>query len=263
MSEADSSKKMFMPVTIGRASEEIALQVEAAIMDGRLAPGERLPSEREMQVQFGTGRGVIREAIQTLKQKGLLEVRKGAKGGAYVRQVEMATVSESLALFLKQHPMRPEQLIEFRESIDRTITELAMARGSKAQKEELLGEAVRLETLLRQDEPDLAVTGELDRSLNVMLARMTGNPLFEWVMHALQMGFSSHDYALYENPYFREKAATNWSDTAKAILDGEPMRALSFIGHHYVLLRQCVEGRDEDSGSLPFLSETTDQTETE
>lgn len=194
-----------------------------------------------MQSQFGTGRGVVREAIKILKQKGLLEVKKGAKGGAYVRQLDVGNVSESLALFLKQHPVAPEKLIEFRESLDRTITQLAIAHGEQAEKEELLKEALRLESMLREEEPDLHATSELDRQLNIMLAQMARNPLFEWVMHALQMGFSSHDYALYENPTYREQAAANWSDTAKAIAAGELMRALAFIGHHYVLLRKCID----------------------
>lgn len=261
MSSKTPMRNLFNPVSIGRASEEIVLQVEAAIMDGRLAPGERLPSERDMQVQFGTGRGVVREAIKTLKQKGLLEVRKGAKGGAYIKELDVSNVSESLALFMKQHPVEPEKLIEFRESVDRSITALAIARGTETEKQELLREAMRLEHMLRQDAPDLAVTGELDRKLNFLLVRMARNPLMEWVMHALQMGFSSHDYALYEDAGYREKAAANWSDTAQAILDGEPMRALSFIGHHYVLLRKCVE---EKSGKpapreVPFLKETSNE----
>jgi DNA-binding FadR family transcriptional regulator len=230
-----------MPVQAGRASEEIALQVEAAIVDGRLAPGGRLPSEREMQSQFGTGRGVIREAIKILQQKGLLEVRKGAKGGAYVRQLDVGNVSESLALFLKQHPMEPEKVIEFRESLDRTITQLAIAHADQAEKDELLKEALRLETMLQEDEPDLIDASELDRQLNIKLARMARNPLFEWVMHALQMGFSSHDYALYEDRTYRIKAGANWSNTARAIANGEIMRALAYNGHHYVLLRQCID----------------------
>jgi DNA-binding FadR family transcriptional regulator len=215
-----------MPVQAGRASEEIALQVEAAIVDGRLAPGGRLPSEREMQSQFGTGRGVIREAT---------------KGGAYVRQLDVGNVSESLALFLKQHPMEPEKVIEFRESLDRTITQLAIAHADQAEKDELLKEALRLETMLQEDEPDLIDASELDRQLNIKLARMARNPLFEWVMHALQMGFSSHDYALYEDRTYRIKAGANWSNTARAIANGEIMRALAYNGHHYVLLRQCID----------------------
>lgn len=241
MSKNTTTQAMFIPVQAGRASEEVALQIEAAIVDGRLSPGERLPSEREMQSQFGTGRGVVREAIKILKQKGLLEVKKGSKGGAYIRQLDVNNVSESLALFLKQHPVEPEKLIEFRETLDRTITQLAIAHADQAEKDELLKGALRLDAMLKEDNPDFVATSELDRQLNIMLARMARNPLFEWVMHAIQMGFSSHDYALYEDKAYREKAAANWSKTAAAIAQGELMRALGFIGYHYVLLRQCID----------------------
>ena len=63
---------IFSPAQVGRAGEDIALQIEAAILGGKILPGERLPSERELQVQFHTGRGVIREALGALKQKGLI-----------------------------------------------------------------------------------------------------------------------------------------------------------------------------------------------
>ncbi|XPV77554.1 MAG: FadR/GntR family transcriptional regulator [Desulfovibrio sp.] len=257
MSITKSLQAIFTPVQIGRASEEIALQIEAAIMDGRLAPGEKLPSERDMQNQFGTGRGVIREAIKMLKQKGLLEVRKGAKGGAYIRQLEVSNVSESLAIFLKQHPTEPEKLIEFRETIDRTITGLAIARATQDEKEALLRKAENLEEILLAEEPDLEMSGELDRELNLMLAKMGRNPLFEWVMHALQLGFNSHDYALYEDEDFRKQAAANWKKTAKAITDNEPVQALSFISYHYVLLRECVKGKPQlAEPAADFLAET-------
>lgn len=256
---SDAPQSIFLPVKAGRASEEIALQIEAAIMNGRLKEGERLPSEREMQSQFGTGRGVVREALKVLKQKGLIEVRKGAKGGAFIRELDLDNISESLALFLKQHPVAPEKLIEFRETVDRAIATLAVVNAGPEEKEELLSESLRLESLLREQEPDLDVTGELDRKLNLMLARMARNPLFEWMMHAIQMGFSSHDYALYADPELRDKAAANWSDTARAIADGNLMRALSFIGHHYVLLRQCVERKSAGTNELdaPFFLEET------
>ena len=135
----------FAPVNLGRAGEEVALQIEAAIIEGQLKPGDRLPSERELQGQFNTSRGVIREALQALKQKSLIEIKKGAKGGAFIREVEVATVGESLALFIKRQPMSPYHLIEFRESLDRTITPLAIARGSREEKEELLEKARKLE----------------------------------------------------------------------------------------------------------------------
>ena len=86
---------LFTPARVGRASEDVALQLEAAIVGGKVAPGQSLPSERELQNVFKTGRGVIREALMMLRQKGMIEVRKGAKGGTYVKQIDVANVSRN------------------------------------------------------------------------------------------------------------------------------------------------------------------------
>lgn len=163
-----------------------------------------------------------------------------------------------MSLFLKQHPMEKEQLIEFRESMDQTVTLLAIGRATAGEKARLLEEALRFEGLLREAEPDLAVAGELDRQLNIMLVRMARNSLFEWVMQALQLGLSSHDHALYEDPLYRERAAANWRNTARAIADNEPLRALSYIGRHYGLLRQCVAEKQDPAASpeAPPITET-------
>jgi len=248
----------FEPVNMGRAGEEVALQIEAAVLEGQLKPGDRLPSERELQVQFNTSRGVIREALQALKQKSLIEIKKGAKGGAYIREVEVATVGESLALFIKRQPMSPYHLIEFRESLDRTITPLAITRGHKAEKEELLHKARALEALFLQEEPDMEQLAELDRELNLKLAKMARNPIFEWVMHALQIGFSSYDFNLYNRSDYRIKTAENWRHTAQAIAEGEPLRALSHISYHYAMLLQLLEQDTNAMGeSGEWVAKTT------
>jgi DNA-binding FadR family transcriptional regulator len=236
----------FFPVTAGRASEDVALQIEAAIFDRKIKPGERLPSERELQVQFGTGRGVIREALKTLKQKSLIEIKKGSKGGAYIKEVEVSYVGESLALFIRQQSSSPRDLIEFRESMDRTITTLAISRATAEEKQGLLDKTVAFENLLRQDTPDMDVLGELDRELNIMLAKMTRNPIFEWIMQAIQLGFSSHDFTLYQRMHYRKKTITNWRNTALAIAEGEPLKALSYISYHYAMLLQLLDEMEKE-----------------
>lgn len=132
------AKHIFKRAVQGRAVEDISLQIEAAIMNRDFLPGEKLPSERELQLQFGTGRGVVREALKILKQKDLLEIKKGSRGGAFVKEAEVGKISESLSLFLKQKQIEPEKLIEFRESIDETITVLSIARGSAEEKKSTL-----------------------------------------------------------------------------------------------------------------------------
>ena len=242
------NKLSFIPAQVGRASEDIALQIEAAIIEGRIMPGERLPSERDMQAQFKTGRGVVREAQQILKQKGLIGIKKGSKGGAFVKQVEVDSVSESFTLFLKQKNIDPESLIEFRESLDRTITYLAVARGTREEKNSLVQKTLELEKYACVDEPNMRTIAELDRALNIQLAQMAKNPVFEWVMHAIQQGFSSYDYALYDDPEYREMTVSNWKETAREIAAEEPLKALTYIGNHYLMLLRCVQ---EKNGALP------------
>lgn len=232
---------IFSTAQAGRASEDIVLQIEAAIVSGRIKPGEKLPSERELQIQFGTGRGVIREALRTLKQKDLIEIKKGSKGGAFIKKVEVANISESLALFLKQNHIQPEYTIEFRQSIDSTITSLAIARGSNDEKNSLMEFASKLEQAAKDENCLLEELIEKDRELNLQLVRMTGNPVFEWIMRALQLGFSSYDHALYADENFRIKTAANWKKTAEEIKNGEILRAQLLINNHYFLLYECIE----------------------
>jgi len=264
MSQTIDMNELFKPAQSGRAVEDIALQLEAAITSGEIAPGDRLPSERQLQLLFKTGRGVIREAMRILKQKDLVEIKKGAKGGAFVKQLPEAGINDSLALFLKQYSVAPESVIEFRESMDRTIILLAISRGSREEKKILYSRAEEFNSYVSSPDASSEKIGEMDRELNTLLARLTGNPVFEWVMNSIQLGFSSYDYALYEDLNYRMKTGLNWANTAGAILEGEPMRALAFAANHYNLLRECLNEKKETMTSPEIsLTDITPDTEGE
>lgn len=239
-SDKMTTEHLFAPAQVGRASEDIALQIESAILNETLRPGDCLPSERELQLQFGTGRGVIREAIRALKQKGLIEIRKGPKGGAYIKQVDVANISESLALFLKQKHVGSYEIAEFRESIDQSLALLAMARASEEQKQQLIEKIELLESLSAQSVLDFAAISETDRNLNLLLAEMAQNSVFEWVMQAMQQGFGSYDNNLYHNPDFLRKTVENWRYTAMQLINKEPIKLQASISRHYLLLQECL-----------------------
>jgi GntR family transcriptional repressor for pyruvate dehydrogenase complex len=65
---------------IGRRKlfEQVAAHLESWILSGTLKPGDRLPTERELQAQFGVGRPAVREALITLQRSGLIEIANGA-----------------------------------------------------------------------------------------------------------------------------------------------------------------------------------------
>jgi DNA-binding FadR family transcriptional regulator len=72
------------PVRAGNAFEETVERLLQAIKLGVVAPGGKLPPERELAVQLGISRVTLREAIRALQESGYLDVRRGRYGGAFV-----------------------------------------------------------------------------------------------------------------------------------------------------------------------------------
>ena len=83
-----------------RVSDTIARRIKKQISDGRLTVGHKLPAERDMARQFKTSRVSVREAYRSLEELGLLRIRRGAEGGAFIAQFDHEPVRRSLSLVL-------------------------------------------------------------------------------------------------------------------------------------------------------------------
>jgi len=83
----------FNRVNTGRVSAEIVQQVKAAIRDGRLAPGDQLPSERELTLQLAVSRVSLRDALRMLEGRIKLFVALPIDNTSNTLQGETATFS--------------------------------------------------------------------------------------------------------------------------------------------------------------------------
>jgi len=69
--------------------------LERAIDDGRLAPGDRLPSERELAERYGVSRMTLRQALGTLERQGRLVRSQGRYGGTFVAEPKLELAGTS------------------------------------------------------------------------------------------------------------------------------------------------------------------------
>lgn len=77
---------LFKPLkTDQKIFQQISDQIRGLILSGVLKPGNKLPSEKELSNQFNTGRMVVREALRTLEESGLIYVKRGSLGGHLLR----------------------------------------------------------------------------------------------------------------------------------------------------------------------------------
>jgi GntR family transcriptional repressor for pyruvate dehydrogenase complex len=107
--------------------EQLALRLEKAMLAGKHGPGERLPPERSWAEQLGVSRAVLREALGTLAERGLVQRRQGA--GTYVSERPDERRADPWTQMLQRQPLLQTDLLEFREMLEIRCAELAARRA--------------------------------------------------------------------------------------------------------------------------------------
>ena len=166
------NQPIYKTVRTSRLYEQIVQQVEDSILKGQLKPGDQLPAERDLAQRFGVSRTAVREAVKTLREKGLVEAYSGR--GTFVTNGTSQAIRQSLDLMIRINQQDGSaNLVELRLVLEPEIAGLAASRID----EQLLAtmrEAVAvMERSLR--DPDAFVEADLD--FHLALAEAVGNPL--------------------------------------------------------------------------------------
>src|ERR671931_2672907 len=144
------SPVVFERIRRPRASGEIVAQIERAIFGGQLSPGDRLQSERELAEQFGVSRITVRDALRVLEARGLIRVKVGAMGGAFVADANTDRVAESISTMIRLKRMTLSELAEARTVVEAATAELAAQRADAAAVSRLQQNVDRARPMLRE-----------------------------------------------------------------------------------------------------------------
>lgn len=87
----------FKEICVESAPKQIARGIREAILEGRIGADERLPTEEELARQFGVSRATLREALKRLAAENLIESRRGAAGGNFVRTPSREDIKNNIA----------------------------------------------------------------------------------------------------------------------------------------------------------------------
>lgn len=165
----------FRPLRSRRVFEDIIDQIRGELLAGSLNPGDKLPAERELAEQFEVSRTAVREALRTLEVSGAIELRKGARGGAFIREADPSAIAQSMGDYLRLGHITLEHLTEARRWIESLVVEIACERAT-AEDFALLEENVRIgERLLEAGR--LREKVDVNIEFHVILARATKNPV--------------------------------------------------------------------------------------
>lgn len=172
--------ELFNPVSLGRVSQVIVDQIRLLIHQGRLTPGDRLPSERELCSRFGVSRVTVREALRVLEAGGLVEIRVGAHGGAFVTTPTNARLGEGLADLLRLSPVTASEVTEARMVFELGIVPLVVDRATGDDIASLREICERQRAALKDDAYSMTLSAEF----HVKVAACTHNAAIEMLVQS-------------------------------------------------------------------------------
>jgi DNA-binding FadR family transcriptional regulator len=163
-------------------------QIEERILDGRLAAGDHLPSERDFAVQLGVSRPSLRESLRVLEALGLVDIRRGggADGGAALVGTPGPGFVNLLKLQLALGQFDQTDVLETRLALETWSAREASLRAAAVDFECLAG------ILDSMDDPEVTTAefNRLDTAFHVRIAESTGNALTAHLMQSLRFAIN-------------------------------------------------------------------------
>jgi len=160
-------------------ADQVSEQLKDSIFQGRYLTGERIPTEHKLVEIFGVSRVIVREAVRSLELAGLIEIKRGPKGGAFVLPMRHEAVSQVMIDLLKLGKASAAHILEVRLAIEPIVAELAAVRAT-SQDIALLAQAVQ-GMPIGPSEEYVAQNVNFHR----LLARCSQNPMYDILVNIL------------------------------------------------------------------------------
>jgi len=221
-------------------SEEIASNIKESILNQDYEPGDGLPSENMMASQFGVSRVVIREALKELKSSGLIEIRRGPKGGPFVCQLDKLNFGEQFSDMVRLRRMTVKQLFEARLLIEPEIIRLVLKTINDEQIKTLHHLASRART-----ETDLEKRKNLNIEFHHQLGMFSGNAFYTLFIDS-SLDFVSRFLSVITPDALDLHDDTSHGEIAQAIANKDEMKAITLIRSHLISLRDRMIAREHE-----------------
>lgn len=180
VSEHDDPNRLFTAVSLGRVSQAIVEQIRDLLREGRLRPGDRLPSERDLCQQFGVSRVTVREALRILESSGLITIKVGARGGSFVSTPTSDQIGAGLADLVSLSPLTALEVTEARLVFELGIVPLVCERATKEDIADLRRMTDEHSKRMKADE----YTMEMSADFHTRVAACTHNSAIEMLVQS-------------------------------------------------------------------------------
>src|ERR1700761_1910171 len=226
-----------------RLHEPVADQIRQAIFGGLIVPGHKLPPERELADHFQTSRLALREALRALEKEGLIIIKRGAGGGAFVADADKAlnALADSLNTVVRLGPAKSANLTEMRSILEPETTRLATIRATPEDLTEIEAVVAAQEEELKGGE----ISRKLDMEFHRRVAAAAHNSVMSLVVNAVNQSLRDSILRSKRTEDMRKRVVHYHRDIFEAIRNGDAERAKHVMSAHIVDVQCHLEASDE------------------
>ncbi|GGC61593.1 FCD domain-containing protein [Marinobacter halophilus] len=231
-------------------ANQVAYKLEHLILDGGLAPGQKIPSERQLSARLGVSRSAVREALHELQARGVIETRHGK--GSFVASIvpdASAETSNSPLMHLYQgHPRTLYDLLEVREQLDGQAAYLAAQRATDMDRHKLTKAFTALEST------DPLSNARPDHGFHLAIVEASHNPVLVHILSGLKnmMLLTVQAAVSNLNPRqdMRSKIMRQHRQLYEAIMAAKPEQARKIATAHVRQVRQTMTEMEKRGDEL-------------
>lgn len=225
-----------MPVRLGQVVIE---RLSEAILDGRLKPGDPLPSEGQIAAACGISKPIAREAIRDLAAMGVIQIQQGKV--ARVRSLDAEPLGRFFRFAVRASKEGLGEAVEMRRLLEPPIARLAAMRQTADGIARLDAILARMQTALQ----DVPAWIEADLDFHETIAEMSGNRLLRLQMRGLRPILTDVMQAFNAR---RKRTRAEWRETfhrhfkvVAAIRSGDGDAAFRAMEHHFEAAQDAIQ----------------------
>ena len=213
--------------------QAIEEQIETAIVGGDYKPGDKLPSLQKLQKIVGASHGTLREALRILEQKGLIEIRVGIKGGAFVRESSTESITEGLGLLIRQRTISYKDIAGFRKVVEQGLIKLVIQSITKDEIDILKQNLLQMQTAASKGANGWKEYLNVEVNIRKLLIKIGKNKMYDFVLTPIHENIFSYSHELLLNDEYLPKDAYNdWSLIIRAIAEKDTEKAADLTVQH-------------------------------
>jgi GntR family transcriptional repressor for pyruvate dehydrogenase complex len=244
-----SATNFFAPIKPHKVSQQLINVIRQAIVTGEIEEGEKLPNEQDLMHSFSVSRQTMREALCALETMGLIKVRPGLGGGAFVTGVDIAVARDGLTNFLVGKEFTIRHITDVRLALEPSAAMTAATSMSEEEKGSLRVILDQCRDAIASGE-DPASLRRMEISFHEMIVRATRNPIWMLLHNFAEHVLWDVKTQLKTQSAFSVQVLQKHYAILDAIERGDPEEAREFMCQDIRQVETALEGIAKENEKL-------------